>query len=202
MASAWAEFSRETFGDPYLVWHDGADFRSLHSRWQDQPAVVGEMLRLGLSGADPVAAQAICYLAGHGADVSELGGRLREALPQAQGTFRVRVAQALFVLTHDQDFAGPICQVLTGNDHWSEKIDAAIALNAFAPVIRVVQALAHGVQDEQYLVRRHSAQTLLTLAGRHTTIEKVPDLWAKIRGGSDPRAWRQAAIELAQPWTG
>lgn len=201
MASAWADFSRQTFGDPYLVWHDGADFSSLRSQWQAQPQVVGEMLRLGLAGGDPVAAEAIGYLAGLGADVSELGGQLRDALPHAKGTFRVRVAQASFALTGDQDLAEPICQVLTGTGHWSEKIHAAIALNAFAPKTRVVQALAHGVQDEQYLVRRHSAQTLLTLASRHTTIEKVPDLWAKIRDDADPQAWRQAATELIRPWT-
>lgn len=201
MTSAWAEFSRETFGDPYLVWHDGADFRTLLSRWQDQPVLVSEMLQSGLSEADPVAAEAIGFVAGHDADVSELVGRIRESLPQAQGTFRVRVAQALFVLTHDQDLAGPICKVLTGDGHWSEKIDAAIALNAFAPAMKVVQALAQGVQDDEYLVRRHSAQTLLTLAGRHTTIEKVPDLWAKIRSDIDPRAWRRAGTELVRPLT-
>jgi hypothetical protein len=200
VTSAWAEFSRQTFGDPYLVWHDGADFRSLLSRWQDQPVLVGEILALGLSEADPLAAQAISFLAGHGADVSGLAARLRESLPQAQGTFRVRVAQALLALTHDQDLAQPICTVLTGDDHWSHKVDAAIALNAFAPAMTVVQALVQGVQDNDYLVRRHSAQTLLTLAARHTTIEKEPNLWAEIRD-SDPRAWRRAGTELARPWT-
>ena len=214
MTSAWAEFRQETFGDPYTVLHDGPDFLSLPSRLQEQREYVTRMLELGLSEGDPVAAQAVSYLARDGVDVSALSGRLREALPQARGTFRVRVAQALFALTDDQDLAEPICEVLTGGDHWSEKMDAAIALNAFAPAIKVVQALVHGVQDDQYLVRRNSAQTLLTLAGRHTTIEKVPHLWAMIRrGGSgrasdlwgmmirrDRRAWQRAATELARPW--
>jgi hypothetical protein len=102
---------------------------------------------LGLSEGDPVAAQAVGVLARYGADVSELSGRLHEALPQAQGTFRVRVAEALFVLTHDQNLAEPICELLTGDSHWTEKIDAAIALNAFAPVMKVVQALVHGIQN-------------------------------------------------------
>lgn len=199
MTSAWAEFSREAFGDPYLVWHDGADFGSLLSRWQDQPVLVGEMLKLGLSEADPVAAEAIGSLAGS-ADVSELAARLRECLPLAQGTFRVRVAQALFVLARDQDLAQPICAVLTGDGPWGEKIDAAIALNAFAPELNVVQALVQAVQDGEYLVRRHSAQTLLTLAGRRTAIEKATGLWAEICD-SDPRAWLRAGTELARPWT-
>jgi len=54
----WDEFRRETFGEPYLVWHEGADFDSLLRRWQEQPRLVSAMLRLGLSGADPGAAQA------------------------------------------------------------------------------------------------------------------------------------------------
>jgi hypothetical protein len=201
VTSAWAEFSRETFGDPYLVWHDGADFGALLSRWQDQPVLVGEMLQLGLSEADPVAAQAIGSLAGQGAGVGELAARLRESLPLAQGTFRVRAAQSLFALTRDQDLAQPVGEVLTGGGHWSEKIHAAIALSGFAPGTTVVQALVQGVQDGEYLVRRHSAQTLLTLAGRHAAIEEVPDLWAGIRG-SDPIAWGRAGAELARPWTG
>jgi hypothetical protein len=212
VASPWAKFSRETFGDPFLIVHDGADFSCLHARWREQPAFVGEMLRLGLSRADPVAAQAVWYLAGSGADVSGFDGPLRNVLPRARGTFRVRVAEALFALTHSQDFAGPVCEVLTEGVPWprkvraalavSGKIDAAIALNAFAPLPRVIQALARGVQDDEYLVRRHSAQTLLVLARRHTTVEKVPDLWAKIRDGSDPATRHQAAVELTRPWAG
>ena len=161
--------------------------------------LVCEMLALGLSEADPVAAEAISFLAGHGDDVSGLAARLRESLPLAQGTFRVRVAQALFALTHDQDLAQPICTVLTGDGFWGDKMNAAIALNAFAPAMNVVQALVQGVQDGEYLVRRHSAQTLLTLAARRTTIEKEPDLWAEIHD-SDPRAWHRAGTELARPW--
>ncbi len=137
MASAWAEFSREVFGEPYLVWHDGADFRSLPARWQEQPGLIGEMLRLGLGEGDPVAAQAVCFLARRGAAVSDFSG----ALVGARGTFRVRVAQALFALTGDQDLAAPICGVLTGDGHWGDRIDAAIALSAFAPAAAVVAAL-------------------------------------------------------------
>jgi hypothetical protein len=198
----WAEFRRETFGDPYLVWHDGADFGSLRGRWRDQPALVSEMLQLGLSQADPVAAEAIGVLAGEGAEVSELAGLLREALPRAEGTFLVRVAQVLFELTHDQDLARPVCAVLTGDGFWSQKIDAAFALRGFTPTTDVVQALAEGVRDHEYLVRRHSAQALLALAGRRTEIERLPGLWARIRGDSDHQSWSQAAAELTRPWAG
>lgn len=199
MVSAWAEFSREVLGEPYLVWHDGADFGPLLARWRDQPEMAGEMLRLGIGEGDPIAAQAVSYLARGGAAASELGAPLRDALPGARGTFLVRVAEALFALTADQGLAAPICGVLTGDAHWAEKIDAAIALSAFAPAGAVVRALALGVRDPEYLVRRHSAQALLTLARRPTTIENEPGIWEMIRGDRS-RAWRAAGAELTRPW--
>ena len=189
------------FGDPYEAWHNGADFQVLLARWREEPGLVSEMLQLGLSHSDPLAAQSIWMVAGESGDVSELVGRLREALPQARGDFKVKVAWVLFLLTNDQDFAGPICEVLAGDGFWGEKRNAAQALNIFAPATAVVQALARGVQHEEYLVRLYSAQTLLIMAGRHTTVDKVPDLRDKIRKDGDLAAWRQAADELLMPWT-
>jgi hypothetical protein len=55
----WSDFRRQTFGDPYLVWHDGADFTVLRQRWDTDPQHVESMLRTGLTEADPLAAQAI-----------------------------------------------------------------------------------------------------------------------------------------------
>lgn len=197
MASQWSDFSRETLGDPYLVWHDGADYALLLRRWRAEPDLTERMLRAGLAQADAIAAGGVAYLAHRGADVAGFGGLLREVLPGAKGTFRIRVAQALLKLTGDQDYAGAVCDVLTGDDFWGVKIDAAMALSGFARSPVVIDALASGVKDEQYLVRRHSAQSLLTLAGRKTAIEKVPRWWEKIRG-DDPQTWRAAAAELAR----
>jgi hypothetical protein len=90
-----------------------------------------------------------------GVNVSQIARAPQAALPEASGTFRVRVGEAL---------ARPIGEILTANSHWGEKIDAAVALNAFTPTPPVVQALVHGVESGGYLVRRHSAQSLLTLA--------------------------------------
>ena len=82
----------------------------------------------------------------------------------------------------------------------SGKVDAAIALNAFAPLPRVIQALARGVQDDEYLVRRHSAQTLLTLARTHATIENVPELWSETTT-TQGHAARQP-LSCTRPWAG
>src|SRR5258708_13827512 len=124
------------FGDPYLVWHDGADFGSLFRSWQDQPQLVATMLQLGVSSADAVAAEAITYLDHRGADLNEIGSALQAALPEASGTFRVRVPEALFTLTRAQRFAAPISDVPTGHSFWADRIDPPLALSAFAPTAR------------------------------------------------------------------
>lgn len=201
-ASDWQQFRLQTFGDPYLVWHDGADYDALLDRWRTEPELVRNLLLHGLTEGDPLAAQGLEYLQRRGLTHTEITLELERALTTAAGTFRVRVAEALHALTHQQRFADPICDVLLGSGHWAERADAAIALNGFRPTRNVIHALATGVGDREYLVRRHSAQSLLTLAGRHTTIEKLPDTCAKIRSGSAPRARRKAASELTKPWTG
>jgi|GEM_PF-2814274 len=199
-SAGWSDFRRETFGDPYSVWHDGADFTVLRQRWDTDPEHVESMLRTGLTEADPLAAQAIEVLLRTGGGPQEVRQSLELALHDATGTFRVRVAQALLFVTGDQRYAQAICDVLVDGPHWADRADAAIALNGFEPTPRVVSALAAAVQDEEYLVRRHSAQSLLTLARRYTTIEHVPELWAKIKTGSAAQQWRDAADELVQPW--
>jgi hypothetical protein len=159
------------------------------------------MLRAGLTAADPLAAQAIEVLLRTGAAPLQIGPALKVALHSATGTFRVRVAQALLFTTGDQRYAVAVCEVLADGPQWADRVDAAIAMNGFAPSEFVVAALAAGVQDEEYLVRRHSAQSLLTLARRRSTVEHEPELWAKITTGSTPQDWRNAADELIEPWT-
>jgi phytoene dehydrogenase-like protein len=197
---AWTQFRLETFGDPYLDWHDGTDFAKLRTLWRTRPELVEQMLREGLDADDELAASAIEHLVRTEGGMGGITPALESAIDDAQGTFRVRVAEVLLVLTGDQHWAGPVCEVLAGATEGFERADAAIALNGFAPSQAVVAALAGGVQDEEYLVRRDSAQSLLTLAHRHTTIEHEPALWAMIGSKASPRDWQQAADELTKPW--
>jgi hypothetical protein len=56
------------------------------------------------------------------------------------------------------------------------------------------------LHDATGAFRVRMAQSLLTLARRHTTIEHIPELWAKIKTGSAAQQWRAAADQLVQPW--
>ncbi len=54
---SWADFREETFGDAYMVWHDGPDFTELVERWEADPELVERMLLAGIADDDPLASQ-------------------------------------------------------------------------------------------------------------------------------------------------
>jgi hypothetical protein len=196
-SSNWESWRLAVFGDPYLVWHEGPDFDKVLTEWEEDPRRVLHMLCLGLAEEDPLAAQTATFLMRRGHALDGVEGQLRDSLYRASGTFRVRVAEALFAFTRDGALAESVCAVLASAPSWGERMDAAIALNAFPSSPSVVAALAGGVEDEEYLVRRHSAQTMLTLAGMHTSIEETPALWNLIKPDNSRRSWQKAARRLS-----
>jgi hypothetical protein len=122
---------------------------------------------------------------------------LTAASTTASGAFLVCVAQALHALTRDPSWANPIASVLATAPHWGDRIDAAIALAGFVPTPHLVQALAAAVRDPEYLVRYHSANTLLRYAGKTGDIADHAELFAKITPSADRSAWRNAADQLS-----
>ncbi|KAA0018991.1 hypothetical protein [Antrihabitans cavernicola] len=192
----WQEFRLATFGDPYLVWHDGADYTKLRRKWLLSRGSTADLLRLGLGAGDPLAAQSIAALAGQFRPPRDLLPALLDQLPAATGSFRVRVAQACFALTGEQRYGREILPVLREPGHWGPRIDAAIALREFAPTAELIDALAAAVCDVEYLVRYHSSSTLLTMSGLVGEVDKYPDLFARITSDSTPDMNRSAAAQL------
>jgi len=107
------------------------------------------------------------------------------------------VAQALFAVTRDPSWAGPIAEVLHGDESEFVRLDAAMALAHFPPTEALVAAVAEGVRDPAYLVRYHSANTLLRYAGKRGDISTRKTLFAQV-SGDDPEAWAAAAARLRQ----
>lgn len=180
--SAWADFRQAVFGDPYMVWHDGADFSALTRLARSEPERVAEMLRAGIGEQDPVAAQSVATLAAEGVAPQGFQAVLTGALPAAVGSFRVDVACALAALTGDQAWAREILPVLLGGSFWGERLDAAMALARFTPTPELVDALARAVTDEEYLVRYHASATLLRYAGQGGELTDHPEVFSRITG--------------------
>ncbi|MFD4669954.1 hypothetical protein ACFWNN_09475 [Lentzea sp. NPDC058450] len=194
MSDVWHEFRREVFGDPYLVWHEGADVDALIAEHARGPERAERMLRAGLGEHDHVAVESLGALARVGRAPSDTTELLRSAMSSADGVFRVRLAQVLYELTGDTEHVSEVAAVLEGDGHWGERIDAAMALATLPVTPRSVAALHSGMLDQEYLVRYHCANGLLRLAGKRTDIANHKDFQRV--SGEDPAQWRAVADEL------
>lgn len=181
-----------------MVWHEGPEFSRLRVLAVAAPAEVASMLAAGVAAGDDVAAVSFAALADEGLAPSGAEALLRGALPNATGTFLVRVAQALHALTGDESWAAPIASVLTSPEFWGVRIDAALALAQFAPTPALIEILANGVCDKDYLVRYHCANTLLRYAGRaKKDLYDYPTLFNKITKTNKANQ-REVATKLTQ----
>ncbi|MCU1393469.1 MAG: hypothetical protein JWM34_1897 [Ilumatobacteraceae bacterium] len=159
----YADFREAMFGEPYMVWHDGAGFEEICAEWERDPVRVEAMLLQGLSEGDSLAADSIRELPLDAAATARFVSALADV--PAGGSMAVSVGESLARLTGDEAHATMVAQVLTGAGFWSGKIDAARALSRFAATDEVIAALEHGMVDAEYLVRYHSANALLVHAG-------------------------------------
>lgn len=188
-----------------MVWHEGPEFTRLVRLARTSPAEVADMLAAGLAEADPLAAQSLAALAAENLAPPEAESLLRAAVSAATETFLVRVAQALHTLTGEESWATPIASVLAADAFWGVRIDAAMALAGVKPTPALVETLGKAVQDEEYLVRYHSANTLLRYAGRSKDISDQGHLFDLIKGPgegtpteADRAQWATAATRLTE----
>jgi hypothetical protein len=193
----WAAYRQEAFGEPYLVWHDGPDFAEFRERFAADPDLATRMLQDGLAEGDPLAAQTPRELTLTEPQRAGFVRMLRGALPTANGGVRLEAGASLFALTGDPEWSAPIVEVLGSALFWGIRIDAAIRLKAFPPTPELVAAAAAGARDQEYLVRYHSANTLLRWAGRTEEISDDEELFALLLDDAGAEGWAVAAERLA-----
>jgi hypothetical protein len=195
--SDWADFRQEAFGEPYMVWHDGPDFSEFASRFEQDPELATSMLAAGIAEGDGLAAQTPRELTLTDAQRAEFVRMLTAAMPGAEAGVRVEGGATLFALTGNPEWSVPLSEVLGSTLYWSMRIDAAIRLQAFPPTPTLVAALARGVRDPEYLVRYHSANTLLRWAGRTEEISDDEELFRLLVDDAGAQGWAQVAERLA-----
>lgn len=196
--TVWAAYRQEVFGEPYMVWHDGADFSLMAERFRREPALVLRMLRAGIREGDALAAEAVRHLEPTPDQVGALTALLEEELPTASAGTRSEIATSLHALGGPAELAHHVAEVLLGRDHWGVRIDSAIRLAGFAPTAELVEAAAAGVRDPEYLVRYHCANTLLHWAGRPADITADRELFDLLRAEDDPEGWARVAERLSR----
>lgn len=198
--SRWSDARETMFGEPYMVWHDGPDFTQLRDEWKRDPAALTDLLFEGMAEDDALASQAFSELEPlpTGDVLAKVVGTLEKQLDTAGPNATTQIARTLFKLTGDGKWELPVIQVLDSSVHWSNRIDAAMALRDFPPTDAGRAALLRNVQTEDYLVRYHSSSTLLRWAGVTTAIEDDDELFTLLVKDENPKAWKQVADALAK----
>lgn len=195
----WADVRLELFGEPYMVWHDGPDFTLLREAWVREPEALLQQLFAGMAEGDALAAQALSELEPMptGAQREGVIAELKKHVDDSPAYARVQLGLTLYKLTGDVSWARPIIEVLDGGEHWSSRIDAAIALRQVPPAPELREVLLRNVQADDYLVRYHSATTLLRWNGVTTQLEDDDPLFTLIAEDDAPASWKKAAARLA-----
>lgn len=196
--ASWSQFRLGTFGEPYLVWHNGPDYSAFDELWAADPQFVELALLDGLAQRDPLAPQAISRLPLSDRSRETFVRRLSEHVGARPVGYHLRVTEALFRLTGDESWSSQILRVLLGAGFWSDRFDAAMALSSFCPTDEIVEALSTCVQDPDYLVRYHAANTLLGYAGLVPDVTAHYFFFSRIRSRSTPADWAEAAEGLAE----
>ena len=198
---AWADFRLEMFGEPYMVWHDGPDFYLISRTYAEDPALVLRELEAGIAESDSLAAQACQQLEATEEQKPAIVAILERALPGSSGSTRTEIAASLHALgvsNHaTEELAREICDVLLSPHHWGVRLEAAMALAKFTPTAKLVEAAAAGVRDGDYLVRFHSANTLLRWAGRTTDISEDDELFGLLVDSAGAEGWAEVARRLS-----
>jgi hypothetical protein len=193
----WAQYRFEAFGEPYMVWHDGPDFSEFRSRVSADATLAERMVLQGLAEGDALAAQAIAEGDFPPEAVTRLVPSLREAVERNKSTYRVRCAEALTRLTGEQSWSAAIVDALRDGPFWGDRLDAAMALGHYEPTVELIAALMVAMEDEEYLVRYHAANSLLRYAGSAEDISDDAELFAQIANESTPATRKLAAAGLA-----
>ncbi len=156
------------------------------------------MLRTGVRLHDPLAAAAIAALYVGGPHSDDYTHDLIAALADATGDFRIAAAEALIVLTGNQQWADDIVSVLQDDKSPFVRLKSARALALVDPSAAVVDALARAVSDPDYFVRYHAANSLLSQSGAGVTVDREEWLFSRIRRDEARSEWLEAATRLRE----
>lgn len=177
----WRAWKEQTFGNDYMIWHDGLYTAQVTSLSGDAREEALSMLRLGLSLGDSHAAEALAAMG----DASTVAA-MRAELGNAEGAEKVRLALALHELEPDPALAASLVEVLRGPLHWAHRIDAAMGLRRFSGADDEAALLVAVEKDPDYLVRYHACDSLLIRWGaRPAEVTGHPEIFEAMCGPRD-----------------
>ncbi|MFW9964652.1 MAG: HEAT repeat domain-containing protein [Candidatus Sifarchaeia archaeon] len=160
------------FGDPYMMWHDGIDEKSVTFLKGEEREKAEEMLIDLLEEGSHYGAIGLRELRSNKAVPI-----LEALLHNCTGTLAIEIAVALSLIKNSLDYVPKIINALKESGFWSVRIDAAKALRRF-PSEKVITALFETVaKDPDYLVRNHASETILFLHGLQPNISMHKEIF-------------------------
>jgi hypothetical protein len=168
----WQRFIDNYYGDPYMMWHDGIDEKTVTFLKGAERTKAEEMLIESLQEGNHYAAIGLRELRSEKAIPY-----LLEAMYSGWGNLRVHAAVALSMIENTFEYVDEIIQVLKQSAAWTYRMRAAIELRHF-PLPSVVEALFESVaEDPDYIVRNHASETILFLHGLKPSISERREIF-------------------------
>jgi hypothetical protein len=171
-SAEWKYFMENYYGDPYMMWHDGIDEKSVIPLKGEEREQAEDLLIKSLEEGSHYGAVGLREM------------RSEKAIPflvkhffSGSGKLTVEIAVALCMIKNTFDYVPHIINVLKRDAFWTHRMDAARALRRF-PLDEVVEALFESVaKDHDYLVRNHASETILFLHGLQPSISSHKEIF-------------------------
>ena len=173
----WIRFMDNFFGDQYTMWHDGIDPTAARDLLGDEREKGEEMLIKSMKEGSFWAPMGLREMESKKA-IPIMKEIIESYDSQSFDRLRIEIAYALNVLEKTAEYVPYIIQVLTNGGSWSRMVAARMLRRYNTP--EVVEALYESVQDEDYLVRNHSSESLLHIHGLPDNLSEYEEIFAEI----------------------
>jgi HEAT repeat protein len=170
----WDYFMENFFGDPYMMWHDGIDARSVCSLEGAERDLAENMLIESMKEGSYWAPMGLREMRSEKAVPV-----MKEMLAWASGDMLIEIAIALNVIENTTKYYQYILHVLQQSPSPYFRLRAAMKLRDF-PTPEVIEALFDAVSDVDYLVRNHASESLLAIHGLQPTISEHKQIFKLI----------------------
>ncbi|TFG34004.1 HEAT repeat domain-containing protein [Candidatus Thorarchaeota archaeon] len=170
----WEYFMDNFFGDPYMMWHDGIDPKSvclLEGAERDQAEA---MLIESLETGSHYAAMGLRELRSEKAIPV-----MKRLLAHVSADLKIEIAIALNTIEKTTEYNSHIIEVLQQYPSPYVRLNAAQKLRQF-PTLEVILALFEAVSDVDYLVRNHACESLLYIHGLKPSISEHREIFSLI----------------------
>ncbi|MFW9794595.1 MAG: HEAT repeat domain-containing protein [Candidatus Thorarchaeota archaeon] len=171
-SSEWERFMENYYGDPYMMWHDGIDEKSVTYLKGKERERAEDMLIESLREGNHYAAKGLRELRSEKAIPA-----LEKHLFSGSGTLTVEISVALCMIKDTFDYVPHIIDIMKKHVFWTQRMYAARALRRF-PTEEVVEALYQTIaKDSDYIVRNHASETILFLHGLEPAISQHKEIF-------------------------